>query len=90
MTGHDVGEFVKQIDGLDVYVHNILREGLDGEGLLQLAWLLDPPDLVDGAEEQAGGMVMFLRLVKQEFGISKQAHGLRLAHHVRRVCAGAI
>ena len=72
------------------YAPRLLQEAFDGEAILQLAWLLDPPLISHGAEAQSGGMAAFVRLVKDELGIDKQAHALLLAHQIRRVCAGAI
>jgi hypothetical protein len=39
---------------------------------------------------QVGGMAVFMRVVKLELGIEKQAHVLRLAQYVRELCAGAL
>ena len=88
MTCQDVVEFVTNIDGLAQYEARLREERLDGEGLMQLAWLLDPPELVEGAEAQVGGVAIFMRVVRMELGIEKQAHSLRLAQHIRKLCAG--
>ena len=53
MTCQEVVDSVASIDGLAQYKSRLLEAGLDGEGLLQLAWLLDPPEMVQSAEAQA-------------------------------------
>jgi hypothetical protein len=44
---------------------------------VQLAWLLDPPHLDDGEGvrevRQVGGIAPFIRVVKIEFGVAKEA-----------------
>ena len=46
--------------------------------------------IVTSLHLQVGGMAVFMRVVKLELGIEKQAHLLRLAQHVRDLCAGAL
>ena len=91
MTAQEMASaLVAHADALVPYAPRLLQEAFDGEAILQLAWLLDPPPISHGAEAQSGGMAAFVRLVKDELGIDKQAHALQLAHQIRRVCAGAI
>jgi hypothetical protein len=53
MTCQEVVDSVANIDGLAQYKSRLQEAGLDGEGMLQLAWLLDPPEIMQSAEAQA-------------------------------------
>jgi len=65
--------------------------GREGEGRLEICCgCYNQEVMVTWLHPQVGGMAVFMRVVKLELGIEKQAHVLRLAQYVRELCAGAL
>ncbi|EKX38026.1 hypothetical protein GUITHDRAFT_115789 [Guillardia theta CCMP2712] len=73
MSVQDVKQFVCSV-GLSEYAESLMEKQIDGDALLQLRSMI--------SSHEAGGMPLYLLIARDELGIDKVGHALKLARHI--------